>query len=160
MAAMGEGTGVQVVEQPNLIERWFPNLAGSGYEVTGEPTEEFNCIAWALEITSQRWDCDQPRSYWPPSLPGNQEVWTIMRLFAGERFSVCDGDLPEPGFDKIAIYAFVGQFAHVARQLESCLWTSKLGRGPTITHNSPANLTGGFYGSVHCIMRRPKASSL
>ena len=78
-----------------------------------------------------------------------------MRLFAGEGFSVCEGDLPEPGFDKIAIYAFVGQFTHVARQLESGLWTSKIGSLETITHPFLSNLEDGIYGSVHCIMRRP-----
>ena len=137
------------------LEELFPNLADSGYEITGEASLVYNCTAWALGITSQRWDCDVPGSYWPPSLPRDNRIETLMRLFAGEGFSLCDDDSPEPGYKKIALYAFVGLFTRVARQLEDGRWTSKLGKREVITHSSPANLTGGFFGNVHCIMRRP-----
>ncbi len=78
-----------------------------------------------------------------------------MRLFAREGFSLCEDDSLEPGYEKIAIYAFVGQFTHVARQLENGQWTSKLGNLEVITHPSPASLARGIYGNIHCIMRRP-----
>ena len=130
-------------------------MADSGYEISGEPSREYNCIAWALGISSQKWDCNDPDAYWPPLLPRNDRVETVMRLFAGEGFLVCDGDSPEPGFEKIALYAFVGQFTHVARQLEDGRWTSKLEIREVITHPSPDSLSQGLYGSVHCIMRRP-----
>ena len=50
----------------------------------------------------------------------------VMRLFADEGFEVCEEDSIEPGHEKIALYAFVGRFTHVARQLEDGQWTSKL----------------------------------
>ena len=78
-----------------------------------------------------------------------------MRLFANEGYSVCDGEGLEQGYEKIALYSFVGQFTHVARQLDDGRWTSKLGVREVITHPSPDNLSGGFYGNVHCVMRRP-----
>ena len=141
------------------LEELFPNLAGSGYETTGQPSIEYNCIAWALGISSQRWDCDRPGSYWPPGLPWDNRVETLMRLFAREGFSVCDDDALEPDYEKIVLYAFVGQFTHAARQLEDGRWTSKVGSLETITHPSPANLSGGIYGFVHCIMRRRASGS-
>jgi hypothetical protein len=140
---------------PQEIEHLFPNLAGSGYEITAEASQVYNCTAWALGITSQRWDCDHPGSYWPPTLPRDNRVETLMLLFAGEGFMLCDDDAPEPGYEKIALYAFVGRFTHAARLLEDGRWTSKLGNREVITHPSPASLAGGLYGSVHCIMRRP-----
>ena len=82
----------------------------------------------------------------------------MIRLFAEQGFSLCGDDLLEPGFEKIAIYAFVGQFTHVARQLESGLWSSKIGHLETVTHPTPASLSGGIYGFVHCIMRRPSSA--
>ncbi len=82
-----------------------------------------------------------------------------MRLFVGEGYSLCDDDALEPSYEKIAIYAFVGQFTHVARQLEDGQWTSKLGNREAITHPTPANLSGGIYGNAHCIMRRPSSSA-
>ena len=90
------------------LEELFPNLADSGYEITGEASRVYNCTAWALGITSQRWDCDVPGSYWPPSLPRDNRIETLMRLFAREGFALCDDDSPEPGYEKIALYAFVG----------------------------------------------------
>ena len=140
------------------FEELFPSLADSGYEITSEPSQEYNCIAWVLGVTSQRWDCDRPGSYWPPPLPRDNRVETLMRLFAGEGFSFCDDDALEPGYEKIALYAFVGQFAHVARQLEDGRWTSKLGNREVITHPLLSSLAESFYGNVHCIMRRPSAT--
>ena len=140
---------------PRELEEFFPNLAGSGYEITSAASKEYNCIAWVLGISSQPWDCYDPDGYWPPSIPRDDLIVTVMSLFAGEGFSLCDDDAPEPGYEKIALYAFVGQFMHVARQLEDGRWTSKLGNREVITHPSLTNLAGGFFGSVHCIMRRP-----
>ena len=78
-----------------------------------------------------------------------------MRLFADEGFEVCEEDSIEPGHEKIALYAFVGRFTHVARQLEDGQWTSKLGSREVITNPSLASLSGSYFGEVHCIMRRP-----
>ena len=134
-------------------------MAGSGYEITGGASEEYNCIASAVGVTAPWWGYRNPGDYWPPSLPLNQEVGTIMQLFANEGYSVCDGDTREPGYEKIAIYAFVGQFTHVARQLDDGRWTSKLGNREVVTHPSPENLAQGIYGNVHCIMRRPSSTA-
>ena len=109
------------------LERLLPNLVGSGYEITGQASDEYNCIAWALGISTQRWAYDRPEDYWPPSLPRDKHIWTLMRLFGGEGFSLCEDDAPEPGYEKIALYAFAGQFTHVSRQLEDGRWTSKVG---------------------------------
>ena len=130
-------------------------MAGSGYEVTGQASDEYNCIAWALGVTAPWWGYQDPGDYWPPTLPHNQEIRTLMRLFASEGFTLCDDGAPEPGHEKIALYSFVGQFTHVARQLEDGRWTSKLGGREAITHPSPDDLARGVYGEVHCVMRRP-----
>ena len=147
--------GMSGSEMSRRLEEIFTNLAGSSYEISGQASKEYNCIAWVMRISTQNWDCNDPDGYWPPSILRDDSIMTIMQLFASQGFSLCEDDTPEPGYEKIALYAFVGRFTHAARQLEDGHWTSKLGKGPTITHNSPANLTGGFYGNVHCIMRRP-----
>ena len=142
----------------NEMEGLFPNLGSSGYEITGEASDEYNCIAWALGATAPWWGYQDPGDYWPPLLPHNQEIGTLMRLFAGEGFALCDDDAPAPGYEKIALYAFVGQFTHVARQLEDGRWSSKLGNREVITHPSLSDLAGSYYGFVHCIMRRLSAT--
>ena len=142
----------------NEIEGLFPNLGRSGYEITGEASDEYNCIAWALRTTSPWWGYQDPGDYWPPTLPRNQEIGTLMDLFADEGFTLCEDDTLESGYEKIALYAFVGQFTYVARQLEDGRWTSKLGTREVITHPSLSSLSEGYYGEVHCIMRRPTLS--
>ena len=82
------------------LEYLFPNLAGSGYEIADEASRVYNCIAWALGITTERWNSEDPADYWPPSLPRNNRVETVMRLFAAEGFSLCDDDTLEPGYEK------------------------------------------------------------
>lgn len=137
------------------LEEFFPNLVGSGYEITGEASGVYNCIAWVLGITSEPWDALDPGAYWPPSLARNDLVFTVMQLFADEGYSLCDDDALESGYEKIAIYSFIGQFTHAAKQLPDGRWTSKMGKGERITHPSLASLSRGIYGNVHCIMRRP-----
>ena len=105
--------------------------------------------------TPPRWDYHQPGDYWPPGIPRNDRVETVMRVFATVGYEICDSDAREPGYEKIAVYAFVGHFTHVARQLADGQWTSKLGALELITHPTPETLSGGIYGSVHCLMRRP-----
>ena len=78
-----------------------------------------------------------------------------MHLFTDEGYSLCEDNAKEPGYEKIALYAFVGQSTHAARQLADGQWTSKVGQFEDITHPSLENLAGYAYGNVHCIMRRP-----
>lgn len=144
---------------PNEIEGWFPNLAGSGYEIIGEATDQYNCIAWALGITSPWWGYQNPGDYWPPSLPRNSRIETLVQLFAAQGFSLCGDALPEPGYEKVALFAFVGHFTHAARQIDSGLWTSKLGEREAIVHPALENLSESAYGFVHCIMSRPTAAT-
>lgn len=140
------------------LEALFPNLAGSGYEITGPATRDYNCVAWAAGDITSCWDYHQPDAYWPPGIPHNHRVETVMRVFATIGYEICDGDVREPGYEKIAVYAFVGHFTHAARQLADGQWTSKLGNREVITHPTLESLAGGIYGGVYCIMRRSAAA--
>ena len=65
-----------------------------------------------------------------------------------------DGSLEE-GFEKVAIYqSLSGYVVHMARQLPTGRWTSKIGSLEDIEHASPAELEGREYGTVVQYMRR------
>ena len=65
-----------------------------------------------------------------------------------------DGSLQE-GFEKVAIYEpLSGYVLHMARQLPTGRWTSKLGGLEDFEHASPAELEGREYGAVVQYMRR------
>ena len=138
------------------IEEEHPGLEGSGYEITSESTDIYNCIAWAAGNDTDWWSYT-PGNYWPPSVPRRAEVWALVQVFETLGYSVCDSYERETGYDKVAVYAQYGQWTHAARQLEDGGWTSKVGQFEDITHPSLDNLADEAFGEVHCIMRRPSA---
>jgi hypothetical protein len=61
----------------------------------------------------------------------------------------------EKGFEKVAIYVKGNQNpTHAARQLDSGIWTSKIGNEEDIEHSSPAVLEGLEYGAVAVVMKK------
>jgi hypothetical protein len=76
--------------------------------------------------------------------------------FARLGYEACDHEDPEPGFEKVALFAREGTPAHAARQLPNGRWTSKLGKREDIEH-ALHDLTGLVYGSVVLIVKRPLA---
>jgi hypothetical protein len=48
----------------------------------------------------------------------------------------------EPGFLKVALYGTGLTYTHAARQLADGKWTSKLGKGEDIEHDSSNNMFG------------------
>jgi len=67
-------------------------------------------------------------------------------------------DQPEPGMEKIAIFAQGGKPTHMARQLENGRWTSKMGQSEDIEH-ALRDLEGVLYGEVALFMGRPKSGA-
>ena len=136
------------------LEDIFPNL--SGYRITSPVSLEYNCVAWTLGITNQWWSHDR---IWLDSVPRSLEATALTQLFEAFGYVVCDSAEREAGYDKVALYVLNGEWQHAARQLEDGRWTSKLGPFEDITHPSPEDVAGELYGEVHCIMRRPSATS-
>lgn len=135
------------------IDETFPNLAASGYEVTSEPTEEYNCVAWAVGSDTEWWS--HVTGYrWPTERTSNVE--SLVQLFADLGYAICDNANQEDGYEKVAIFAQDGRWSHAARQLENGRWTSKLGMFEDIEHDTVESLAGVFYGILHCTMRRSK----
>ena len=139
------------------LEDMFPNLYGSGYRITSPASLQYNCVAWALGITTQWWSHDR---IWLDAVPRSLEASALTQLFEDFGYAVCDSPDREPSYDKVALYALEGEWQHAARQLENGQWTSKLGPFEDITHPSPEDLTGEVYGNIHCIMRRLSSSQV
>jgi hypothetical protein len=75
----------------------------------------------------------------------------------------CNDGTLEPGVEKIALYAKLGQFGtmiptHAAYQLDNGNWTSKLGDFEDIEHIGVDKLEGPQYGNVVHYMGRPRQS--
>jgi hypothetical protein len=129
----------------------FPHLTPDNHHITSPPTTVYNCIAWAAGDTTRWW---QPGRYWP--VPATDYgIGVLEAAFLKLGFEVCDSDGVEVGFEKVALYAESGfLYTHAARQLPDGRWTSKLGRGEDIEHDTPDVLAGGIYGEVVQFVRR------
>jgi len=142
------------------IETYFPRLRTEGYTITSPETEEYNCIAWAADDTTEKWD-PNPTSgrYWPPQVPRTLDLESFVKLYEVEGGYVpcADGSIEE-GFEKIVIFLNLSrEVSHAAKQLPSGQWTSKLGNLEDIEHNTLWSLEGDTYGFVAQYLKRPRA---
>jgi len=142
------------------LETAFPNLRHTSYEIASSPARTYNCIAWAAgDVGRWWWPTQMAPYYWPVGVPREVRLESFVRAFQTLGYEVyATGEL-EPEFEKVALYARNGVPTHAARQLESGVWTSKLGTAHDIQHAVLAAVEGSQYGSVAQIMRRPRHAS-
>jgi len=131
----------------------FPNLTDDNHRVTSPASPHYNCVAWAAEDTSRWWE---PSVYWPITGETHFDRGALERGFAALGFQVDADPALEANVQKIALYADGEFYTHVARQLATGKWTSKLGRMEDIKHNAPEDIAGGVYGSVVAFMKRKR----
>lgn len=142
------------------VERHFPALRSSDYDLTSPQDGRYNCVAWAAGDNSKWWDpSGGGGTYWPPGLPvRNFEVseysQPYIEAFESLGYEECDSSDFEEGFEKVAIF----EVAHVARQLPNGRWASKLGEMEDIEHDRLKSMEGGPYGHVVSVMRRRTGS--
>ena len=139
------------------LEQDWPSLSSTQYRITSPHTPSYNCLAWAAQ-ESDRWWSPLPEDdyYWPEGVHREVSVEAFSKAYETLGFKVCNNADLEPDVEKIAFYVTSdGKPQHVARQLPSGLWTSKLGRLEDIEHEL-RGLDGALYGTVHLLMARKK----
>ena len=141
---------------PNFPLQYFPYLTAENSSRESPVSDDYNCIAWACGLDDcQLWpDSDHE---WPEDLPQEESLDSIAALFERDGYLRCEGPDLEPGIEKVAIYARGTHPTHVARQLESGRWASKLGyNGLDIEHNDLSNVETPHYGTATVFLRRPR----
>lgn len=126
----------------------FPALDPDNFEVTSEPTPDYNCIAWAVGEDQNFW---WPTSHWPTKRTESRQ--SFLRAFATKGYRPCQSSEPEDGYEKIVLYMLEGKPTHAARLLNDGTWTSKLGQAYDITHTLDG-LNGDKYGHPAVFLRR------
>jgi hypothetical protein len=135
------------------LETLFPAFGGSGYVITSAVDDRYTCVAWAAHDNERWWWPDQD-SYWPDGAPREETIAAFVAAYGVLGFVSCDGPFLEAGFEKVAIYAAPDSVpTHVARQLPSGLWISKLGQLQDIQHQLE-DLAGPAYGSCARFLKR------
>lgn len=138
-----------------LIKANFPNLQDDEYEVTSPQTREYNCIAWAADDT-ENWWWPSVDDHWPDGVPRVNTVENFILAFQRLGYEVCDDGDFEAQYEKVALYANANGPQHMARQLASGAWTSKLGAEWDIQHLTAQAVESMIYGEVVLFLRRPR----
>jgi hypothetical protein len=135
------------------ILRKYPRLAHGHFAVTSPATRKYNCVAWAAG-DDRHWWAPDIAAWWPEAGPEEWSVSGIISVYEMMGYAADPNPAPEAGIEKIAIFALPdGYPTHVARQVESGYWTSKLGTDVDIEHELHG-LTGTRFGGVVMIMSR------
>jgi len=142
----------------NPLFAGLPKLNKLNSKITSAQTPRYNCVAWSVcnDLVSL-WPDEDNR--WPVGFNRTETLEAFLELFVGVGFLQCvDGRL-EPGFTRIALFVNAeGKPSHVARQLPTGLWTSKLGILADIEHRELSVIEGKDYGRVAIYMRRSDAN--
>ena len=143
---------------PQDLQTLFPKLADSSFSLQSPEDPRYNCIAFALDDENQWWEFGAKLCYWPPGFTEGESLESWIRVFELHGYSKTDNNDLESGTEKIAIYTDLDLMAtHVAKQLPTGRWKSKLGRGHDIEHEVLDSLEGDQmdeYGIVAQIMLR------
>ncbi len=134
----------------------LPRLKPKNYSLTSPETDDYNCIGWAAG-EDDRWWWPRFPYFWPQGIPTETTVEAFAVAFATMGYKKCDSGALDPNVEKVAIYTKDGQVTHMARQLISGKWTSKLGESYDIEHDTPVAVSGGAYGIVAQFLCRPKS---
>ena len=139
----------------NFLEQIFPNLASTGYQVTSPATEEYNCIAWAINnVDTVFWPDTMDIFSWPDALPKEEDLDVVASFFRLHGYEDCVNTELERGFQKIALYVTdKDKLTEVARKLPDGSWTSKIAVHEDIMHKSLAALVGNWCGQVGSVMK-------
>ena len=74
------------------IEEDLPLLAAEGYQVTSEPSHEYNCIAYAVGETDRWWSHSTGAGYyWPEHASRTPAIQSLIEAFAGLGYELCEG---------------------------------------------------------------------
>ncbi len=142
-----------------LLAKAFPRLSSETFDVVSQPSNEYNCIAYAAGDVDKWWGYSR-RRYWPDYAARSDSIESLIEVFAGLKFLQCQDSSLESGYEKVALYEEQGVWKHAALQMPNGRWRSKMGQGPVIEHLSPESLSGGMYGNPTIYMRRARNATV
>ena len=143
------------------LERSFPRLGESGYRITSPADARYNCAAWAVGEADRWWDpALEGGYYWPAGVPRLLSLLHLIAAFGTRGYEPSAHAGLEKDFEKVAIYADEHSWpTHVARQLPSGAWTSKMGVSEDIEHATLEALEGPLYGRAVQFLRKRRAQA-
>lgn len=143
----------------NVLLTVFPGLRNSNFninDIKSQKDNKYNCIAFAAGDTNNLW-WPAGRGYWPHGVSRTVTLDAFTAAFETLGYTVCENELYEEEFVKIAIFVKEdGLPTHAALQSANGRWTSKCGKYKDIEHDLNA-LCGPHpaYGKIARYMKKP-----
>lgn len=140
----------------------LPNLTDATCEITSPAKRRYNCIAWAAGNDTRNWWPDPAGiGFWPPSIPREVTFNAFLAAYRTLGYEVCADASLQQGTEKIAVFGQLNadgllEPTHAALQLESGLWTSKLGPFEDVRHATLEAVEGPVYGTALFYMSRKR----
>ena len=161
-----------MVKDFTAADKWlrhcFPEVKfDKKYEPTSEPTDRFNCIAWAMRFTDRWVQPSKGQKFWWPKYHSSSfdcSQQGLVEAFRKIGFDVCDNDFIERGYDKVALYynTKTNTWTHAARVVGRNEYHSKAGAGYDFHHDNvisrlhnSSNIIES-YGIRYVVMKRHK----
>lgn len=153
------------MDKETNLKTLFPGLSSDpAFYVSSPEDPNYNCIAWAYQMYTDRWMQPQSESidldgvtWWPDGAMEGMSIQCLLDAFQKIGYACCPDVFHETGFQKVALYydPATGNWTHAARESRTGeFWMSKLGQSFDIHHATPYTLEGEVYGKVYCIMKR------
>ncbi|MBK6533519.1 MAG: hypothetical protein IPF99_29195 [Deltaproteobacteria bacterium] len=138
-----------------------PRLSPATCEAHSDPTEDYNCLAFAANDQGRWWEPyvvppTIPGVYWPTAVEPDNTVSAWSAALATVGFAPCADDSCDPALVKVALFAIGETATHAARQLLDGRWVSKLGDEADVIHTRASDVGGGGYGEPVCLLARPR----
>ena len=86
-----------------LLTKAFPRLSGETFEIVAQPSDQYNCIAYAAGVTNEWWSHVENR-YWPDHASRSDGIESLIDVFASLGFEQCQGSSLESDYEKVALY--------------------------------------------------------
>jgi hypothetical protein len=136
------------------LEKLFPNLRSTKYEIKSPQCNEYNCISFAAGITDKRCWPNLAGYCWPNTIENNSSISAFVSFFGIYGYELSEDEYIEAGYEKLAIFVNKkDRVTHAARLDVDGIWKSKLGYSWDITHELHA-IEGDKYGIIKVFMRR------
>src|SRR5947208_677996 len=137
---------IQTLLATLAIKKQFENLKDGEFQQTSPFDPDYNCIAYAAADTARNWwpiKGSFSKWHWPKGVSTSESIKSFVAAFRKLGYSRCDSADLEPGIEKVAIFVSTiptihqpaGTPTHMAIQLESGKWSSKLGSAEDISHD-------------------------
>ena len=138
----------------------FPRLKDDeNFEILSPKTDEYNCIAWAMQLDDRWVDPDiKPGHWWPNGVAKSISPDALVQAFEAVGFTIAKDGCIEEGFDKVVLYKDKTEerWTHASRLITESIEHSKFGKLWDGSH-SINSITGVIYGIPYSYMKRSKS---